>query len=343
MDTSIFISSDQKMIPTTILTGFLGSGKTTYLNTILKSRPNIRYAIIENEFGEQGIDGELILRPTDNIVEMNNGCLCCTLNENLYDLLSDLYLRRESFDELIIEATGIADPAGIAEPFLTHPAVKKTFHLSKIICLVDAELIEDQLRETEEARIQIAFSDVLLINKTDLISDEYLNILTCILQGIQPDALIVSGSKSRFPAVVDSNLFQPSYKKGKIQFDNSVLKTDLPASTLTIRKHTHKHTDIITHSFTIHEPFNGQLLFHNMLVFLTFQSKDLYRVKGIIYLENEKMRYCLQSVGKRLELKELDEWNDDDEIKESKIVFIGKKIEPQGLEKLLKKCLVSQT
>ena len=153
--------------PVTIITGFLGAGKTTYLNHLLKERSETRFAIIENEFGEKGIDGELVVRPDETIVEMNNGCLCCTLNDNLYDILNELHDRRDDFDEIVIEATGIADPTGLAAPFITHPLIKEHFPLRGVLCLVDAELIEDQLQDTEEAKNQVAYSDVLLVNKTD--------------------------------------------------------------------------------------------------------------------------------------------------------------------------------
>jgi len=141
--------------PVTILTGFLGSGKTTFLNHLLEQNPSKRYAIIENEYGQESIDSELILRAEDGIMELNNGCLCCTLNENLYEILNTLYQRREEYDELIIEATGVADPRGLADPFLNNYSIKKQFPLNRIICLVDAEQVEDQLRTTEEAIHQI--------------------------------------------------------------------------------------------------------------------------------------------------------------------------------------------
>ena len=111
--------------PVTLLTGFLGAGKTTLLNAILAYRNGTRFAVVENEIGEEGIDGELVLKAEDNIVEMNNGCLCCTLNDNLLEILTDLHKRREDWDEMIIEATGVADPAGIAQPFLKIPPVRR--------------------------------------------------------------------------------------------------------------------------------------------------------------------------------------------------------------------------
>ena len=131
--------------PVTILTGFLGAGKTTFLNHLLQENEDIRYLIIENEFGEQSIDNELLLQPKESIIEFKNGCLCCSMNGNLYDILNDLYERRSEFDEIIIEATGIADPVGLVEPFIVHPLINKHFPIAAIICLVDAELVEDQL------------------------------------------------------------------------------------------------------------------------------------------------------------------------------------------------------
>lgn len=172
--------------PVTILTGFLGSGKTTFLNHLLQQNPKTRYAIIENEFGEQGIDGELVVRPDETIVELNNGCLCCTLNDNLYDILNDLFDRREDFDEIVIEATGVADPTGLAQPFVSHPLIKEHFPLQGVICLVDAELVEDQLKDTEEAKSQIAYSDVLLISKTDLVDPDYVKELGHRLRSLNP-------------------------------------------------------------------------------------------------------------------------------------------------------------
>ncbi|MEL7342126.1 MAG: GTP-binding protein, partial [Bacteroidota bacterium] len=187
--------------PLTILTGFLGAGKTTFLNHILKTNNETRYAIIENEFGEQGIDGELVVRPDETIVELNNGCLCCTLNDNLYDILNELFDRRADYDEIIIEATGVADPTGLAQPFVSHPLIKKHFPLQGIICLVDAEQIQDQLEETEEAKSQVAYSDVLLINKTDLVEPEDVDALQQSLAQLNPLARIVLGHKGAFPAI----------------------------------------------------------------------------------------------------------------------------------------------
>ena len=329
-----------KIIPTTILTGFLGAGKTTYLNHILKSKPDTRFAIIENEFGEESIDGDLIVRSSDDIVEMNNGCLCCTLNENLYELLNELYTRADEFDELIIEATGVADPAGISEPFLIHPAVKKRFQLHHVICLIDAERIEDQLKETEEARKQITFSNILLLNKTDLVIDGYVDELKQSLQGINPTAEVVVKEKDTYPLFMSESLsFQLNNstdnhsKEGKYDHHHDSNQHDDSGKATT-----HQHTDIVTHSFVYDDPIDIKLLYNQLFAYLTFQAKDIYRVKGIVYSDDEKQKYLLQSVGNRLGLELFGEWKDGEK-KKSKIVFIGKNLKWKGVQRLIERCI----
>lgn len=305
--------------PVTILTGFLGAGKTTFLNHLLQENEDIRYAIIENEFGEQGIDNELVVRPDETIVELNNGCLCCTLNDNLYDILNELFERRADFDEIIIEATGVADPTGLAQPFLTHPLIKKHFPLTAIICLVDAELVKDQLVETEEAINQIAFSDVLLINKIDLVSEDYVSMLKNKLQELNPLASVQVGHESKFPKI--------EYRKNHERLEEHLHK-----------HHHHKHTEEIhSHTFTFDAPFDFQALYQQLFVYLSFQSKGLYRLKGLIWIEDKDQQYILQSVGKRLAIQENRTWKSGEQ-KQSVLVFIGKQLQRESLEKMLKRC-----
>ncbi len=327
--------------PVTILTGFLGAGKTTLLNHLLRENEDKRYAIIENEFGEQGIDNELVIRPDETIVELNNGCLCCTLNDNLYDILNELFERRNDFDEIIIEATGVADPTGLAEPFIAHPLIKKHFPITSIICLVDAVLVEDQLEETEEAINQIAFSDILLINKIDLVSGRYVTTLEERLRQLNPLARILKGDKSQFPTI-DYYKNHSKLEELLVKSKEKVISSTEPLSFPVQRPHTHhhhKHTEEIqSHTFTFGSPFDLQVLYQQLFVYLTFQSKGLYRIKGLIWVADKDQQYLLQSVGKRMDLKEKRSWNPI-EPKQSVIVFIGKNLPIQGIERLLQKCL----
>jgi G3E family GTPase len=332
------IQSEQK--PVTILTGFLGAGKTTFLNDFLQQNKDKRYAIIENEFGEQGIDGELVLQPDDNIVELNNGCLCCTLNDNLFDILNDLFDRRNEYDEIIIEATGVADPTGLAQPFVSHPLIKRHFPLKGVICLVDAELIENQLIDTEEAKNQVAFSDVLLINKTDLVTQDHVKDLEGKLGRMNPLATIVQGNKQAYPAIqLDA---QQSPLDGLFQHDHhghaSELEEQFPVKKPHSHHH-HKHTDeIVSQTFHFDQPFDYRMLDHKLLVYLMLQAKDLYRMKGRVWLDGSDDPYIVQSVGERLEIEPGNAWPAGQE-KKSVLVFIGKNLQRPGIEKLLQQSL----
>jgi len=328
-------------IPVTILSGFLGTGKTTFLNHLLQENKGTRYAIIENEFGEQGIDNELVLRPDETIVELNNGCLCCTLNDNLYDILNELFDRRSEFDEIIIEATGVADPTGLAEPFIAHPLIKKHFPLKAIICLVDAELVEDQLKETEEAINQIAFSDILLLNKIDLVSDEYVMVLENRLRQLNPLATIVKGHKNQFPKIDfcrNQDKLEEVLLHSKNDAAHSAEQLHFPVQKPHSHHH-HKHTEEVTsHTFIFDTPFDLRRLNLQLSVYLTFQAKQLYRMKGLVWLEKEDQQFILQSVGKRFNFQKKRAW-EKTEKKQSILVFIGKNLKRKGLERMLKTCL----
>jgi len=330
-----------KKIPVTVLSGFLGAGKTTFLNHLIKKNSDIRYAIIENEFGAQGIDSELILRPDDTIVELNNGCLCCTLNDNLYDILNELFDRRDQFDEIIIEATGVADPRGLTEPFIAHDLVKEQFPLKGIFCLVDAELVEQQIKETEEAIKQITFSDVLLLNKSDLVSTQHLRLLKEKMRKLNPLAEIVVSNKNDFPNIdlAQQNtqleeLFMQSNKPIKRSEEEKKFPIQKPHS-----HHHHKHTEEVnSQTFIFDTPFEYATLERQLFVYLTLQAKDLYRMKGLVWVKSSEQQHLVQSVGKRLDF-EKKQARKIGAKKQSIIVFIGKNLQRKGLEKLLNRCL----
>ncbi len=328
-------------IPVTILTGFLGAGKTTFLNYLLQENNDTRYAIIENEFGEQGIDNELVLRPDETIVELNNGCLCCTLNDNFYDILNELFERKDDFDEIIIEATGVADPAGLAQPFHSHPLIKKHFPIKAVICLVDAELVEDHLKETEEAINQITFSDILLLNKIDLVNEEYVTILENKLRQLNPLATIVKGDKNQFPKI--DFIKNDDILEKELLRSQKVKEPQDKQLSFPVQKphghHHHNHTkEVNSHTFIFDAPFDFGRLHLQLTVYLTFQARHLYRMKGLVWLENEDQQFILQSVGKRLNFQEKRLWKKG-ERKQSIIVFIGKNLQRKGLERVLNICL----
>lgn len=336
----------------TILTGFLGAGKTTLLNAIICSGKETVYAIIENEIGQESIDSGLILSNQGPLVELNNGCLCCSLNGDLFEALEMLSACAESWDELIIEATGIADPANIAMPFLTDPQVAKYFRLKKVICVVDAEQIEDQLKETVEAIRQISFSDILLINKAAQISEEYLVELRAILISINPFAKIVTGTHS------DMGVEKMSLIERNVDFQTNPRSTMTPKGIFSLtpsgytpskininekagllNSHSlHEHSGIETLMLRFSAAMDVSKLERVLRVFLLFQAPDVYRLKGFLYTEGSGNRVIVQSVGQRLAISEGSVWKEG-EIKESKVVIIGKNLQREGLENIFIKCL----
>ncbi len=193
--------SGERRIPVTVLTGFLGSGKTTLLNRILSENHGQRIAVIENEFGEIGVDQELVINAEEEIFEMNNGCICCTVRGDLIRILGNLMTRREKFDRIVLETTGLANPGPVAQTFFVDDGMRAEFALDGIVTMVDARHFDQQLAENEEARAQIAFADVIVLNKTDLASGLELDALERRVRAINALARIVRTDPAQRGAV----------------------------------------------------------------------------------------------------------------------------------------------
>ena len=189
------MTTEQK-IPVTILTGFLGSGKTTLLNRILSEEHGKRIAVIENEYGEVGIDQGLVINADEEVFEMSNGCICCTVRGDLIRVLGNLMKRRDKFDYVLVETTGLADPGPVAQTFFMDDEIRNEFSLDGIVTLVDAAHIDQQLGRSDESSEQVAFADVLVLNKTDLVSDESLDILESRLRDMNRMARVVRSKQA---------------------------------------------------------------------------------------------------------------------------------------------------
>lgn len=335
---------NKQPIPVTILTGFLGAGKTTLLNHIIQQNPNHKFAIIENEFGDIGIDNELVIGADDGIFEMSNGCICCALNDELIETLSKLLNSEHHFDQLIIETTGIAEPDGVAAAFVSDPAIQKYFKLDATICLADANNIEDMLQEREEAKRQVTFADFIILNKKSEVSPDYLEKVSDFLQKANPMATIVTADYGK----VETNILElKAYEEQTVTEKINAVHQQEHHHHHHDHNHDHDehehhhhnhHSDITTHSFVFTEAFDVLKFRHWLNVLLMIQGKSLYRVKGIMDFQFQDQKTIVQSVRQMHVFQAGPEWEEGEQ-RESKIVFIGKQLRKDILEKNLKHCL----
>ena len=182
-------------IPVLLITGFLGAGKTTFLNHLIKERSDERLFVIENEVGKINVDCELVMNGEEDIAGLTAGCLCCSLHDELLDVLEEVSFRRQEYDRLVIETTGVADPTSIIQTFLGNRMVERVFDLKQVICLADAAFVEENINSTDEARRQLVSADVVLLNKCDQVSPAEVEQLIQTLNGIHPTATIFKGEQ----------------------------------------------------------------------------------------------------------------------------------------------------
>lgn len=337
-------------IPVTILTGFLGAGKTTLLNHLIASNPTTKFAIIENEFGEIGIDNDLVVGVEDGIFELSNGCICCSLNGELIQVLAKLVDSGKDFDHLIVETTGVAEPDGVAAAFVAEPAIQSRFRLDATICLVDAHHAEDVLKEREEAKRQVTFADYIVINKAGEVSADYLLKLENILKSANSFATIEHcdyGKVSKNLLELDAyEVHQVEKKLDQVhekQLHRDEHQHDCNEHCTHEHHHheehkEHHHSDIVTQSFIITEPIDMLKFRHWLNVLLMIQGKHLYRIKGIMNFLYHDQKTIVQSVKQMCVFQAGDEWKEGEE-RVTKIVFIGKHLRRDILEKQLKNCL----
>ena len=314
-------------VPVTIITGFLGSGKTTLLNRILSSQHGKRVAVIVNEFGQVGIDGQLVIDADEEIVEMNNGCICCTVRGDLIRIIGNLMQKRDRFDHLIIETTGLADPGPVIQSFFVDEVMRNRTILDAVVTVVDSKHIW-QHWESSEAAEQIAFADILLLNKTDLVSPDQLQELKRRVRAMNAFAKVYCTENS------DVSMREIL---GVHAFD---LKNALSIDPAFLDDAAHQHDQsVCSFSITGAGAVNGNRLTDWLNRLVQERGRDIFRIKGILNVDLEDRRFVFQGVHMLLDGRPGRPWQTG-ELRRNEIVFIGRRLEEQRLREEFCECLV---
>ncbi|WP_026614206.1 CobW family GTP-binding protein [Ensifer aridi] len=301
--------------PVTVLTGYLGAGKTTLLNRILSEPHGKKFAVIVNEFGEVGIDNDLIVDADEEVFEMNNGCICCTVRGDLIRIIEGLMRRRDRFDGILIETTGLADPAPVAQTFFVDEDVRSKTRLDSIITVVDAKHLLGEIDQAHEAQEQLAFADTIILNKTDLVSAASLQAVEDRIRRINPTASILR--TQRCDLDIASLLDRKAFDLDRIlEVEPDFLEEE----------HDHEHDDHVT-SFSLIErqPIDPEKFFYWLQTTTRAFGMDMLRMKGIIAFAGDDERYVVQGVHMLMEGDHQRPWKDGEE-RVSRLVFIGRNL-----------------
>ena len=340
-------------IPVTVLTGYLGAGKTTLLNRILSEDHGRRYAVIVNEFGEIGIDADLVVGADEEVFEMNNGCICCTVRGDLIRVLQGLMKRQASaargFDAIIVETTGLADPGPVAQTFFVDEDVKAKTRLDSVTTVVDAKNILARLADSREAREQIAFADQIVLNKTDLATEAELAVIETRLRRLNPIAKIHRAARANVP--LDQILEQGAFDLARIVAIEPHFLGAAHGEEGHVHDehcdhdghdhhepHDHRHDDDIRGlSFRLDRPVNGEKMTRWLNDLLAAQGPDILRAKGIVSVAGEDRRLVFQAVHMMLEGDLQSPWREG-EPRESRMVFIGRNLDEAKLRAGFEAC-----
>jgi len=353
------MSEAQTQIPVTVLTGYLGSGKTTLLNRILSENHGKRYAVIVNEFGEIGIDNDLIVESDEEIYEMNNGCVCCTVRGDLIRVVEGLMRRPGRFDAIVVETTGLADPVPVAQTFFMDDDVRSKTRLDAVVALVDAKHLPLRLKDSKEAEDQIAFADVVVLNKTDLVTPQELADVEATIRAINPTAKIHRTQRSGVDLkdVLDRGAFD---LKRTLENDPHFLDAEEhdhdhdhvcgPDCDHDHHHHDHDHHDGHDHAHpaAIHDvtvqsvslragEMDSKKFFPWIEKVTQLEGPNILRLKGIIAFKDDPDRYVLQGVHMIIEGDHQRPWKDG-ETHESRLVFIGRELDAERLRKSFEAC-----
>ncbi|MBB6468262.1 G3E family GTPase [Aminobacter lissarensis] len=356
----------QTQIPVTVLTGYLGSGKTTLLNRILSENHGKRYAVIVNEFGEIGIDNDLIVESDEEIYEMNNGCVCCTVRGDLIRVVEGLMRRPGRFDAIVVETTGLADPVPVAQTFFMDDDVRSKTKLDAVVALVDAKHLPLRLKDSREAEDQIAFADVVVLNKTDLVTADELRDVEAAIRAINPSAKI--HRTTRAGVALDQVLDRGAFDLKRVLADDPHFLDahdhdhdhDHECGPNCDHDHHHHHDHDHDHAHHDHDHHEHGAVspIHDVTVqsvslrggemdskkffpwiekITQMEGPNILRLKGIIAIKDDPDRYVIQGVHMIIEGDHQRAWKDDEK-HESRLVFIGRELDAERLKRSFEAC-----
>ncbi|HZP19887.1 MAG TPA: GTP-binding protein [Bauldia sp.] len=342
----------ETQIPVTVLTGYLGAGKTTLLNRILSENHGKKYAVIVNEFGEIGIDNDLIVESDEEVYEMNNGCVCCTVRGDLIRVVEGLMKRPGGFDGILVETTGLADPAPVAQTFFMDDEVKARARLDAVVTVADAKNLTARLADSPEAQEQIGFADVILLNKTDLVSPAELGQVERRIRAINPHAVI--HRTERCAINLDRVLDRGAFDLDRIlSLDPDFLEEAAHDHDHDHHDHDHDHNHDHEHHHHHHDleaqgigsvslragTLDPRKFFPWIEKVTQEQGPDILRLKGILSMKDDDLRYVIQGVHMIIEGNHQRAWKEGEK-RESRLVFIGRRLDAEALKAGFEACLV---